>query len=809
MRIYAAYHLTRWVFILVICYSFFMPEGVMGMEEDPYRFNTIRLDIDLTYTNQSYRTSDKTDNIKGFEQRYRLDVKGLVINPNLMIYNAGIEFVDADTGGTYGESHSNLNKYVFGSTLLRKSRIPLTLAASRSTTDTTFGGETTKDTFGADWYLKFKTLPWTRLTYNKAQTQATGINEETESSGIGVSKAIGPTDNSISYSTTTTANSISNYGLRNNVLAIRNDTTVPLSTKFYMGVVNNDSLSFSDTYKIETDTTAGSVGLRTEPIAGFGQNYNYTFTNTESGAGYEKSGITKERNSDSEYFNGRIDYNPSKSLNMIMGIQSLLNETSSSTSDTMSNYSDLSTSDNYYSKIDYNPSKSLNMFMDIKSLLKNKTSSATSDTMTKSINLSTGTRYIINSELSTTESIKYSLSEATSGDPLTGKTERTIIDTSAALNYLKELSWAALSTSASLGHYKEMVKPDVGGEGVSYSFNTGLSGINMNYFTLSSGYTYSGVDSPDVYRKEQTFTSNANSSYIRHLPLTAHYIYYTLDSYLDGEDGVENTVGANASMLYLKKLPITASYSQYTLVRPNDPTSDLQYVYIREKVENTVTATASMLYLKWLPISASYSHYTLVQLATQVANPSADQQNTHVADKKEDTISLSSSLIYFKNTTVSASAAHKNYTESVFNSYSWVSEENNYSQRNMGINGSHSTRLYRGSLVVSTEYNASTKNNTTANTKEETSNLDIKGTYNKRVSRNMMWKLEAERRYTDTNGQRNTTISGQTNIFYRLRQWLLSAEYSHAIREQETTGSTTVIEDKVMLKLSRSFFRTF
>ena len=73
----------------------------------------------------------------------------------------------------------------------------------------------------------------------------------------------------------------------------------------------------------------------------------------------------------------------------------------------------------------------------------------------------------------------------------------------------------------------------------------------------------------------------------------------------------------------------------------------------------------------------------------------------------------------------------------------------------------------------------------------------------------MMWKLEAERRYTDTNGQRNTTISGQTNIFYRLRQWLLSAEYSHAIREQETTGSTTVIEDKVMLKLSRSFFRTF
>ncbi len=77
----AAYHLTRWVFILFLCYSFFMPERVMGMEEDPYRFNTIKLGVDLTYKNDSYRTSGITSNTESFEQRYSLDVKGLLINP--------------------------------------------------------------------------------------------------------------------------------------------------------------------------------------------------------------------------------------------------------------------------------------------------------------------------------------------------------------------------------------------------------------------------------------------------------------------------------------------------------------------------------------------------------------------------------------------------------------------------------------------------------------------------------------------------------------------------------------------------------
>ena len=694
-----------------------MPERVMGMEEDPYRVNTIRLGVDLTYNNYSYRSVGITDNTESFEQRYSLDVKGLLVNPNLIVYNAGIEFVDTDTETTNSQSHNNVDKYVFGSTILRNSRIPLTLSARRTTLDTTFGNDTTTDSLGVDWYLKFRTLPWTRLKFDKSQTRSSGVNDETEISGIEMEKAIGPSDNKISYSSTTTSDSIRNIASENNVLKIRNDTTVPLGTDFYLGLVRNDFLSVRDTFKREIDTTAGSVGLRTEPIAGFGQNYNYTFTNSKSD--FKNDGITDNRvtrETDSEFFNGSIDYKPTKRLDMFMKMQSWLNET-------------------------------------------NETSSATNDSTSKSMNLSTGVRSIITRELSTTESIAYSQRESTTGDPLTGKTERTTTDTSAALDYAKKLSWSSLSAGASLGHYKETVNPDAGGEGISYGFNTGLSGINMNYFTLSSRYSYSGVDSMDVYREEQAFSSAAVSSYIKDLPFTVSYLYHTLNSYLSGEAGVENTVSSSASVLYLKWLPINASYSHYTLVRPDKAPSDLQLIYIR--------------------------------------------------DKEEDTINLGANLIYFKNTSVSASAAYNAYTQSLIDAETGVPEESSYSRRSMGINGSHTRNLFRGKLNISTEYKESIKDDNATNIKEDYTSLQIRGTYDKKMSRNMVLKLTAERNDADTNGLRETRTSGGTDIFYRLREWLLSAEFLHSIREQGAIGGAAITEDRVMLRLSRSIVRMF
>src|SRR3989338_1881740 len=629
-----AYHqIIRCVFILFSVSLIFMPERVMGIEEDIYAFNMIKLGVELTYESLHYGTSDRPHKTSIFEQR--------------------------------------------------KSRIPLTLTANRSTSETTSGGKTTTDNFSVDWYLKFRTLPWTRLTYDKTQTQGTGRNEERESSGVEMTKAIGPTDNKISYSVDTTTNNIQNYSSEKTLYTFKNDTTLPLNSDFYLGMVNYNLLTSNGDVKDETDTTAGSMGLSTIRTAKFNQNYNYTFTKTEHS--------DDNRSTNADYFNGRIGYRTTKRLSTSLNMQSKFSETSSATS---------------------------------------------SETESKTMNLSMGSSYVITSELSTTETINYKQEKSTSGDPLTGKKERTTIDTSAALNYAKKLSWSAFSAGTSLGWYKETVEPGAGGEGVSYGFNTGLSGIDMTYFILSTSYGYSGVDSyvENVDRKEQTFRSDANSSYINYLPFTVSYVYHVLDSYLDSEDGVENTIAATARMIYLKWLPITASYSHYTLARSGNPPSDLQFAYVE--------------------------------------------------DKKEDNFSLNANLLYFRNTTVSANAAYNQYEQSVVDVGSIVREED-YSRKSWGVNGGHTASLYRGSLNIATGYDESITENTAANTKEDRVNQYIRGKYDKRISRNIAWRLQTEWSDVETNGLHEGTKSVETFVFYRLRQWLLSAEYLYAIKKQE------------------------
>src|SRR3989338_6358925 len=452
-----AYHqIIRCAFILFSVSLIFMPERVMGIEEDIYVFNMIKLGVELTYESLHYGTSDRPHKTSIFEQRYSLYVRSRLIDPRLIVYNVGIEVVDTDQKADTGELHRGVDKYKFNSIILRKSRIPLTLTANRNTSEATFAGKTTTDNFGVDWYLKFRTLPWTRLTYDKTQTKATGRNEERESSGVEMTKAIGPTDNKISYSVDTTTDITRNYNSEQTVYTFKNDTTLPLKSDFYLGIVNYNRLTSIRDVKDETDSTAGSMGLRTIRTAKFDQNYNYTFRTSE---------YTDDNSStNAEYFNGMIGYRPTKRLTTSLDMQSKLSETSSATSDTTSKY----------------------------------------------INLSTAVMYIITSELSTTESIKYKQEEeSTMGGTLapTGKTERTTVDTSAALNYAKKLSWAAFSAGTSLGYYKETVEPEAGGEGISYGFSTGLSGIDMTYFILSTSYGYSGVDSyvENVDRKEHTF----------------------------------------------------------------------------------------------------------------------------------------------------------------------------------------------------------------------------------------------------------------------------------------------------------------
>ncbi|MBI5049256.1 MAG: hypothetical protein HZB54_10005 [Deltaproteobacteria bacterium] len=421
--------------------------------------------------------------------------------------------------------------------------------------------------------------------------------------------------------------------------------------------------------------------------------------------------------------------------------------------------------DNEYfeGNVNFNPTEGLSTFANMTSATYNSTASSKSTT-TESRFVSTGAsyKYRINTEWSAAESVSYSNSESTSRDPVTGKRERNVVDASSALNYLKRLTWAnSFSAGGSLGYHKEWTKPEQDIEGLSYGLNTGLSKINLTYAHLSSSYAYSSVISYVGRNIEnQTFYTTANSSYLTYLPAMVSYNYHTLNSYIDSEDATENTVTAEAKLLYFNYLPVEASYKHYTLVRPAGPPSDQEFAYL--------------------------------------------------VDKEENSFNVKANLTYFRNTVITAYTTYSDYMQSVVEKK--LAREEISSAWETGINGSHTRVFLAGMLGLSAGYVKTLYENrgSARDIINDTINIYYKGSYNKRLGRNMVWKLQLERNDTTTNGLRDIVDSMETALFYRLRAWFLSAEYRLSETTRESVAfNNNYTEEKWMLRVSRSFVRIF
>lgn len=796
----------RWLLIPFLYLLLFFPQDIHAMEVDEYRYTTIGMRVDLIYTSESSHSSDydRTDRSESFEQRYTLDAKGLVVNPDLMNYKASLEFTDADTTGSIGENYNRMNQYAFGSTILRRSRIPLTLDASRVVTSTSSTGETTADKYGIDWYLKFRTLPWTRLTYDKTLTQSDDNNEDKEVSTISVLKTVGAAKNSVKYSLTNITDDIRGYSSQEKGLDFKNDTKMPLNTNFYISVANKD-LSVNETSsEQQSDAMASGVGLKSAPVDGLTQNLSYTLTDTASDSNGDETDYLYE------YFNGRIDYKNEKDLKVSM--EMLRADTENSGESSSSSYTSSSTTEGLAGSMAYNPKKNIKMYATASTSSKETSSSESGDTLVTSADYSGGAYYsqTITPELTAVESINYSKEEANSGDQYTGVTGRAVTDAAAALKYRKNLTWSTLDAGSSAGLHQEKVEPDEGGQGTSYGLNAGLSNIKLRHFTLNSMYNYNNIISTvgDVNSKDQTLTTSATGSHTKYLPLTVSHVYHDLESYLEGEGLEENTVEAAGSVLYIQKIPVTMTYKYYTLARPDSIPPELQYIYIKEKIENNFEATVGVLHIKWLPVNLSYKNYFLKQPYETPTSPLSSEQNYyHTEEQHQETLNLSTSLTYFRKTSAYASLAYSKTVDSTLNTSTMLTSETGYIKRSVSLGGSHNTNLLRGRLGLSTGYTASKTANTSDDVAEYNSSLNFNGTYDKRISRNMKLGLVAGQSFSDTNGVLKSQLTGQANLYYKLRAWFLSAGYEHAVKKQENQGEVTVTEDKVMLKVSRSFVR--
>src|SRR3990170_1829051 len=805
--------------ISILCFAvlFFAPGTAAGIVQDPYSVKRLALGVDFLY--RDYRRHSETPftastfERSDFTQQYSLEVRGYLKDPRLIVYDLNIFLSGADIteyrssgakAPTSSEFTTRMDRYRLKTIFLRQSRIPLTLFANRRISESYLQGETTTDNYGLDWHLKLRTLPWTKLDFEKTTIQAIGRDEETTFYDIGMTKSTRNTDSAVNYSITDSMDNIKHSGSENSVITLSNSSRLPMDSLFSMGLAKNDLLTFDSNSKTERNVMAGNLELTTKPTKEFDQSYKYTFVQSDASG---RSDIS----TDKESFTGKMRYS-ADTFKMLLNSNINEDKQESLSSNTPSQYQNSS------AWIDYRPVERLKTELTAKSTEK-KYASVSQNIVRKDNKMSAIEVYTIplTRELSAYESIKYSLEHSrltagniTTGDSVTGKTERSILDVSTGLKYARQLTWALFSAGGSLGYYEERVNPATeltpGGSGVSYGLNTGLEGINLIYLTLGTNYDYSGVASDTVGRKQQTFKTNAVSSYIGYLPLSASYTYNTLDSYIDAEDGEENTVTANAGMNYLNYLPVTASYSHYTLVRPGNPPPDfdIPYLYIKEKEEDTFKVDADTNYLKYLPVTASYSNYTLVR-----PDAPPDMQYTYTKEKEETSFSLKAKLIYFRNTDISAFVARRDYTFSVVDANSSQRSES-FVRWDWGIDGSHKRILFRGNLTVSAGYRKSlSETNAVAN--EDVISTYIRGQYDKRLTRNLAWNLRLERSNTETNGLDDILNLAETGVSYRLRQWLVSTEYTHSTREQEgiRARNSNTTEDMFMLRVSRSFVRFF
>ena len=318
---------------LVSCFvllasCFFIPAKAKGVERDPYSFNRLLLKVELIYEKQKkiyendksvYSASKKDEEFSTFRQRYNLEVKGKLLSRKLLIYDAGIEFDDKTESGTRGDLELDVRKYKLQTTILPKSNMPLTLFANRNSTETIYPAykrEETIDNYGFNWswMLRFKTLPTTKLSVNKQYTQGIGTDAEALSYGVDMRKNIGPTENRFNYSAGDSKDNIGNSGSDYSDITFSNKTAFSDDTDFSFGIVENNSSVFSKDRKDDSSALAGSMDLKTKPTGRFSQQYNYTFVQSDIKTESETWGT------DSEYFSGNVDYNPTKGFNTFANV---------------------------------------------------------------------------------------------------------------------------------------------------------------------------------------------------------------------------------------------------------------------------------------------------------------------------------------------------------------------------------------------------------------------------------------------------------------------------------------------------------
>lgn len=500
----------RFCWALIVCsIIILMPLKGWCLKLDPYQFHVIKGTIGFEYEKELEDRDDIEERQSGFTQIYRVDFLGNILSPELIIYDASIDYQREDTTINDTEEDNDLLNYSLSTTFLRNSRIPLTLFGSGYTsgfTRSSLDSATNGTIYGLDWSGKFRTLPVIHLRASRQENESDGTDTIETDYYLDMHKQLGPTDNRMSYSAYYNENKLTGDKSNSTGLNLFNTTFLTTHTILNIGATMSDT----DGASSGSGTSYGlTLGVSSDPSRFFRQTHNLTYYKTDAGE---------------DDFDGT----------------------------------------NYTGALNYNISRKISSSLDL-TVINTHEESVTSSEDTRSVNGNITFRYKITKRLSLSENIGYQHSEATSsGDTTSNLVDRDYLNVTTTLQYRRSLSWAKFSGSYGLGYVQDSDSSSGGGKGIQQTVSASLSNIDFNeymLFNISASDTRIRKTEGGLRGNTNTFVlSTQNKKWKKYISLTGGYRKYSNKSSLTANEERNENIYFRTSTKFLRNTSFSLSY---------------------------------------------------------------------------------------------------------------------------------------------------------------------------------------------------------------------------------------------------------
>lgn len=496
-----------WAAALAAAAVVLTPAAGFCVEEDLYIYRLLFARVYFEYETASSDDNGKTKESQRFQQSYNLDTLGNILSRRLITYDAGVGFTFENQEHDSSTIDSEQVNYYLRTALLPKSNIPLSLNASRMTDTLTTAAseqERTRDIYGLNWEMRFKTLPDTRIFIQRQNNVSSASDTSSTVYDVTMTKTLGPSENYFAFNMSTAEDNLSGAnGSESMTINATNRTALSRSTIFDVGLTRGDSSTDSATSS-GTTVNALTMGLQSRTSLEFNQNHRFTHYDISN------DGSVSENNT----YSGSMGYR-------------------------------------FTDRLDSNLT-----------LTAAESTSEAEDKTQESTSLGTGfgLNYRISKKLSLSESVSYSKTETTSDTPT--DLDRETLRVLTHLNYNDQLPWAQLSSSVRVGYNREKTTEELSGSGIEQGVSASLTNIDVNrYFVFNMAADWNKVINltGDVWSDSNSFHLSAlNKLWRRYVQLAANFSQTSQSSWVAASESSSENWSLTAASSYFRNTRLDA-----------------------------------------------------------------------------------------------------------------------------------------------------------------------------------------------------------------------------------------------------------